>query len=228
LTRSLTAKVAACLLLAVVLTILCTSTASAGTEPVAYGVDISNWRGNPYQIIAAVQAPGFTFMGVYITQASKGYKCITPAIKLALEQMGMRYFLIFEERPRRPFAGYNAGRQDAWKVMAALDRLGLPHSTTVYFATDTSVRHPGQVAAYYMGVRDAFGFPQGVYGGGVVVQYLFDNGLVSRAFQCPAWSGKVGWDPRDTMRQVGVRKLGGRKMDTIWAMETDFGQIPRP
>jgi hypothetical protein len=235
-------KAAKAIILVLLAIILLTATAATATAysppqyaPSAYGIDVSNWTSNPYELIWSAQQRGKHFIGVYITSLSHSYKPLNAARLKALQVMHMPYFLLFEEKAARPRDGYWAGVADAKKAMAACCRLGLKWSTPVYFACDVAATAtPGsRVSEYYRGIRDTYGFPQGAYGGGTVLTPLFDQGLIKYGCQCWFWSEwisstQIYWDPRAQLRQSYNVRLAGRTcgLETAWAR--DFGQIPRP
>lgn len=199
----------------------------------AVGFDTSRWTKNPDDLINSARAHGYQFIGTYITSPGKPAKVLTKARLDACMRAGMPVVLFFEESARRPLSGYKAGVKDARKVIAALAKLGLPRTTPVYFCCDCGAV-PARVAAYYQGVKDTFGFAQGGYGGGIVITYLLDHGLIHWACQTWPWSkkgadGHVIWDPRLTLKQPGIGvKVAYRACDVLWAEAADFGQIPRP
>jgi hypothetical protein len=193
---------------------------------VVYGLDIGSWTSNPYTIINAAKAKGFGFMGCYLTSPTKPYKVLTRARLAALQNSNMPFFLFFEESRTRPNRGYWAGVADARKVIARLKYLDLPRTTPVYFCNDWGGFN-GRVVAYYRGVRDTFGFPQGAYGGGILLTYLFDHGLIK--YGCQVWFWSRGWEPRAQLIQSYSIRVANRTCGISRTTgKVDFGQIPRP
>jgi hypothetical protein len=182
------------------------------------GCDYSDYRPSN----ATLSADGYSFVARYLSGDPGGGKDITASEANTLSSGGFGIVLVWETTGTDASEGYNQGVSDATKAQSEAASVGEPSTRPIYFAIDFDAESSSASAinAYFQGVASVLGLSRtGVYGGYYIVDELFNQGLVTYAWQTYAWSGGQ-WDSRAQLRQT----LDGSEIDQDEAVASDYGQ----
>lgn len=151
-------------------------------------------------------------------------KVISAAERDAILAAGLSLGVVWESTASRAGQGFVAGNSDAVSAEQMADRLGVPHTATIYYAVDYDA-DPSAIKAYFEGVNNASARPVGGYGSFRVVEALFDWNLIDKGWQATAWSGGKRSTRAHLYQRVGA-PIGGTDENDI--LKPDWGQWPRP
>lgn len=176
---------------------------------------------------AQLKVAGVTAVGRYLTGPGKAISEVELAGYLF---GGIAVWLTFENSATDASGGFGVGQQYANEANAALQAIGLPLSTPVYFAADTDYPNPADAVPYYQGLasrRQAL--TNGCYGEGALFDLLFSMGLIGYGWESESTSfpGNATASPNAAIWQkVNGAPLPDTDLDVI--LKADFGQLPRP
>lgn len=138
-----------------------------------------------------------------------------------LARLGIDCVVMWETTERRAQDGELAGEMDAHAALLQAISAGMVGARPIYFTVDfdTSL-DPSVIDWYFHGVNKVLGVARtGAYGGITTIDRLFNQSLISYAWQTSAWS-RGQWNDRAQLRQVAY--------DAAWdrdeALVDDFGQ----
>lgn len=151
-------------------------------------------------------------------------KVLTPGEAKANSQAGIATVSNYEWYAARATESAASGAWDAHTANTIHLGCGGPASRPIYFSVDADVQG-AQTANYFKGVANGIGLARtGAYGSKRVLQYLFDNNLISWGWQTYAWSGGL-WEPRAHIQQyLNGQQLSGHLVDYDRSIKADFGQ----
>lgn len=195
----------------------------------SYGLDYAGARPGG----AAIKAAGYDFVVRYLTPGGPNLpgKLLTKSEYTDLQAHGVAVAVNFETTANRMLDGYAAGVNDARIADQTLHAVGHPADLPVYFSADFDATPDQQVAidSYLNGAADVIGAARvGIYGGYWIVKRCLDKKTAAWAWQTEAWSGG-NRDPRTHILQhAEYVVVGGVECDLNEALQSDFGQHPRP
>lgn len=186
-----------------------------------------------------IRDKGYSFVGRYLeispsTAGEWGGKVyyLTASELANARTAGVGVFLIFEWCTGRlhPPTTYSNGVRDAQIALAALERLGLPADTPVYYSLDSAPNaSAAQVCAYFQGVRSLMPWRAvGCYGSDAQLTALYEAGLVRYRWHARWMDGNPAYSEsmRHTMYQsTALRYVGGVWCDQNWAFTTALGGV---
>ncbi len=195
-----------------------------------YGVDYSMTKVDWPVFFRALKASGRDFIGRYLPWRGATWRQVTTAELEAATAAGVDYFFWFEDSENHFSArnGFAQGVADAEEALLALERLGVPTDTPVYYTVDFPASHGSEIDAYFRGVNSVAPVSQiGVYGNYITIDWAYQQGLATYFCQSNAWPQPQGWHPAAQMRQdVTSLWVGGVHCDRLTVTVDDFGQCP--
>jgi len=201
----------------------------AGTT--RYGVDYSMTKVEWSAFFRALKASGRDFIGRYLPWRGAAWRQVTTAELQAATAAGVDYFFWFEDSDNHFSArnGFAQGVADAEEALRALERLGLPTDTPVYYTVDYPAADGNEIDGYFRGVVSVVPVSQvGAYGNYTTIDWLYQHGLATYFCQSNAWPQPQGRHPRAQMRQdVTSLWIGGVHCDRLTVTAADFGQCRR-
>lgn len=159
----------------------------------SWGIDFAWTRPS----LSALIHGGVRFVGRYLSNDPS--KNLDRHEYLGYRAHGIGIVVAWETTANRALSGQGAGEDDARRALAEAAAVGLPENVPICMAVDFDANGP-DVWHYFTGARRILRGRCGAYGGYRVVRYLFDNGVISFAWQTYAWSGGL-WDRRAMVRQ---------------------------
>lgn len=196
-----------------------------------YGADYSMTKVDWPTFFRQFKASGRDFIGRYLPWKGAAWRQVTKAELAAATAAGVDYFFWFEDSDNHFSArnGFDQGVADAQEALRALERLGVPTTTPVYYTVDFPASDGSEIDAYFRGIVSVVPVSQvGVYGNYVTIDWIHEHGLATYFCQSNAWPQSQGWHPVAQMRQ-DVRSLwiGGVHCDRLTVTAADFGQCRR-
>ena len=164
---------------------------------------------------------GYSFACRYYFQASSYKERLSAEEARALTDAGLYIVSIFESGYPTTAAYFNStSAGNHWPVVRdCMAQAGQPNGTVVGFAVDYDCTDPEILKPYFQTLRiqnRAAGEPikLGVYGSGLVCQYLQGAGLVSHTWlaQSPGWE-RGGFNAADSIVQGKETTYRGRGVD---------------
>lgn len=168
------------------------------------------------------------------------YLCYLPndkVIQLPELQMlvggGVGVAFVWEFTERRALGGAPAGSQDGAEAAKQLKGLGVPGAFVYVVMEDPNPIQTSQwaVAIQYLKAFTAQ-LPNGVkqvggYGSQMFIEYLLDQGLISKGWQVGGWSPTVSQHPNMCLYQRLTPTLPnpGGAIDEDVALQADWGQV---
>jgi hypothetical protein len=196
-----------------------------------YGVDYSMTKVDWPAFFRQLKASGRDFIGRYLPWRGAAWRQVTKAELEAATAAGVDLFFWFEDSDNHFSArnGFTQGEADAQEALRALERLGVPSDTPVYYAVDFPALDGSEIDAYFRGINSVVPVSQvGVYGNYTTIDWVHKNGLATYFCQSNAWSQPQGWHPAAQMRQdVTSLTIGGVHCDRLTVTTDDFGQCRR-
>jgi hypothetical protein len=196
-----------------------------------YGVDYSMTNADWPTFFRQLKASGRDFIGRYLPWKGAAWRQVTTTELQAATAAGIDYFFWFEDSDNhfRARDGFAVGAADAEEALRALERLGLPTTTPVYYTVDFPASDGMEIDAYFRGVNSVVPVSQvGVYGNYTTIDWVYENGLATYFCQSNAWPQPEGWHPAAQMRQdVTGLWIGGVHCDRLTVTAADFGQCRR-
>ncbi len=196
-----------------------------------YGVDYSMTDVDWPTFFRKLKASGRDFIGRYLPWKGAAWRQVTKAELEAATAAGVDYFFWFEDSDNHFSArnGFDQGVADAQEALRALERLGVPTATPVYYTVDFPASDGREIDAYFRGVVSVVPVSQvGVYGNYVTIDWVHRQGLATYFCQSNAWPQPQGWHPVAQMRQdVTSLWIGGVHCDRLTVTAVDFGQCRR-
>lgn len=183
-------------------------------------VDYSFSRPNP----ADLAASGYVGALRYLCPLPN-VKAITGDEIASLHANGLAIGFVWESGASRAGQGVAAGRVDAITANLQADDLGVPDTTTLYFAVDYDA-NPNVITAYFQGVQAASKRPVGGYGSYRVVEHLLDNSLVAYAWQTVAWSHGQRSQRAHLFQRADAAANPPPGTDVNDVLQDDWGQWP--
>ena len=163
-----------------------------------YGVDYSMTKVDWQAFFRQLKASGRDFIGRYLPWRGSAWRQVTKAELEAATAAGVDFFFWFEDSDNHFSArnGFAQGAADAEEALRALERLGVPPETPVYYTVDYPASVGGEIDAYFRGINSVVPVSQvGVYGNYTTIDWVYKNGLASYFCQSNAWSQPQGWHP---------------------------------
>jgi len=196
-----------------------------------YGVDYSMTNVDWPAFFSRLKASGRDFVGRYLPWKGAAWRQVTTAELQAATAAGVDYFFWFEDSDNHFSArnGFAQGVADAQEAVRALERLGVPITTPVYYTVDFPASDGTETDAYFRGILSVVPVSQvGVYGNYITIDWIYKHGLAAYFCQSNAWPQPQGWHPIAQMRQ-DVRSLwiGAVHCDRLTVTTDDFGQCRR-
>jgi len=196
-----------------------------------YGVDYSMTNVDWPTFFRELKAAGRDFIGRYLPWKGATWRQVTKAELQGATAAGVDYFFWFEDSDNHFSArnGFAQGVADAQEAVRALERLGVPTTTPVYYTVDFPASDGNEIDAYFRGIVSVVPVSQvGVYGNYITIDWIYKQGLATYFCQSNAWPQPQGWHPVAQMRQ-DVRSLwiGGVHCDRLTVTADDFGQCRR-
>ncbi len=196
-----------------------------------YGVDYSMTKVDWPAFFEALKASGRDFIGRYLPWRGALWRQVTTAELEAAAEAGVDYFFWFEDSDNHYSArdgGFDGGVADAQEALRALERLGLPTTTPVYYTVDFPASDGSQIDAYFRGINSVVPVSQiGAYGNYKTIDWLYRYGLATYFCQSDAWGLPQGWHPQACMHQQVGGRIGGVSVDRLTVTGADFGQCRR-
>jgi hypothetical protein len=196
-----------------------------------YGVDYSMTAVDWPAFFRQLKASGRDFAGRYLPWKGAAWRQITRAELEAAAAAGVDFFFWFEDSDNHFSArnGFAQGVADAQEALRALERLGVPTDTPVYYTVDFPATDGSEIDAYFRGVNSVVPVSQvGVYGNYTTIDWAYTKGLATYFCQSNAWPQPEGWNPVAQMRQdVTSLTIGGVHCDRLTVTTDDFGQCRR-
>ncbi len=193
-----------------------------------FGVDYSMTKVDWPVFFRQLKASGRDFIGRYLPWKGAAWRQVTKAELEAATAAGVDYFFWFEDSDNHFSArnGFAQGVADAQEALRALERLGVPTTTPVYYTVDYPASDGSEIDAYFRGIVSVVPVSQvGAYGNYVTIDWLHQNGLATYFCQSNAWPQPEGWHPVAQMRQdVTSLWIGGVHCDRLTVTAPDFGQ----
>lgn len=147
------------------------------------GIDVNQ---NVTDYAGLIKRAGIDFVGRYLPFTTKKDP-LTRAEALHLSDQGLHIVSIYENStPTHDgyFKLYQANL-DVSRAHVAINNLGQPNTSPVYFAVDYDAK-PDGVMAYFKVLHDSefhkLGYPIGVYGSGAVCKALLEAGYVTHTW----------------------------------------------
>jgi hypothetical protein len=198
---------------------------------VAFGLDYVS--GPPVSVLTAQRVTfvcrytGY-FSGYNLSAISTAQgKCLTPGEAKALGQARIAVVSNYEWYANRAAEGKDSGVWDARTAEKIHAGCGGPSNRPIYFSVDfaPTPAQMGQIGSYFKGVASVLDLTRtAAYGSKAVIEYLFNNKLISYGWQTYGWSGGA-WDPRANIRQYqNNMTMDGRSVDYNESRTADFGQ----
>jgi len=201
----------------------------AGTR--RYGVDYSMTKVDWPAFFRSLKASGRDFIGRYLPWRGATWRQVTRAELEAATAAGIDFFFWFEDSDNHFAArkGFAQGAADAQEALRALERLGVPTDTPVYYTVDFPASDGSEIDAYFRGIASVVPVSQvGVYGNYTTIDWIYQHGLATYFCQSNAWPQPQGWHPVAQMRQdVTGLTIGGVHCDRLTVTADDFGQCRR-
>lgn len=196
-----------------------------------YGVDYSMTKVEWPAFFRALKASGRDFIGRYLPWKGAAWRQVTRAELEAATAAGVDFFFWFEDSDNHFSArnGFEQGVADAEEALRALERLGLPTDTPVYYTVDFPASGGEEIDAYFRGVNSVVPVSQvGAYGNYITVDWVYQNGLATYLCRSNAWPQSQGQHPATRMHQdVTSLWVGGVRCDRLTVTAADFGQCRR-
>jgi len=196
-----------------------------------YGVDYSMTKVDWPTFFRRLKASGRDFIGRYLPWKGAAWRQVTAAELQAATAAGVDYFFWFEDSDNHFAArnGFAQGVADAQEALRALERLGVPTDTPVYYTVDFPASEGSEIDAYFRGIVSVVPVSQvGVYGNYTTIDWLYQQGLATYFCQSNAWPQPQGWHPVAQMRQdVTGLWISGVHCDRLTVTAADFGQCRR-
>ncbi len=196
-----------------------------------YGVDYSMTKVDWPTFFRRLKASGRDFVGRYLPWKGAAWRQVSKAELQAATAAGVDFFFWFEDSDNHFAArnGFAQGAADAQEALRALERLGVPTDTPVYYTVDFPASDGSEIDAYFRGVVSVVPVSQvGVYGNYVTIDWIYEHGLATYFCQSNAWPQPQGWHPQAQMRQdVTGLWIGGVHCDRLTVTADDFGQCRR-
>lgn len=196
-----------------------------------YGVDYSMTKVDWPAFFRGLKASGRDFIGRYLPWKGATWRQVTRAELEAATAAGVDYFFWFEDSDNHFAArnGFAQGVADAQEALRALERLGVPTDTPVYYTVDFPASDGSEIDAYFRGIVSVVPVSQvGVYGNYTTIDWIYEHGLATYFCQSNAWPRPQGWHPVAQMRQdVTGLTISGVHCDRLTVMADDFGQCRR-
>jgi len=173
-------------------------------------------------------ANGLSFICRYVSSPGSS-RNLTRAEIYDFEANGIGIVIVFEQTADSALGGWRQGIADAQSASTQVAALGIA-DCPIYFAVDfdASENQLPVVGAYLQGAASVIGIDRtGVYGGYAVVQYAFNNGLVTYGWQTYAWSG-TNLDGRCHLYQYQNSVTIGDVFcdrDRTESSDTNYGQV---
>ena len=145
-----------------------------------YGVDYSMTKVDWPAFFRQLKASGRDFIGRYLPWRGSTWRQVTTAELDAATAAGVDYFFWFEDSDNHFAArnGFEQGVADAQEALRALERLGVPTTTPVYYTVDFPASDGSEIDAYFRGIVSVVPVSQvGVYGNYVTIDWTL-----------PAWT----------------------------------------
>lgn len=184
------------------------------------GVDYLGTGPTPAELVAA----GKHFRLGYLDRPDSS---LTRADVDAHHAAGIDIGIFAEWGAMRMAAGAAAGSVDGARAKRALDALGAPAGTVVYFAADWDVQRSQYVPVeqYLAAAKPALApYRAGLYGGLNIVSHVQAAGTVAFFCQTYAWSAGI-WAAGVQLQQYrNGQSIGGHEVDLERAMVANFGQ----
>jgi hypothetical protein len=134
--------------------------------------------------------------------------------------------------------GRAAGQHDAtWALARAMEVTSGVSPRAIYFAVDydAPAMDFGRISQYMQGAADILGRERvGTYGKWAVLNYLFDNNVITYGWQTYAWSSGHNMSPAvyhpqaHLFQRLAQVKVGGISCDVNDVLKSNFGQLPAP
>lgn len=154
-------------------------------------------------------------------------KKLTPEEVRDLLDANLSIACIWQETSRALIDGASQGESDGERAREAMQTLGAPPGSAVYFAADSEDVTPAQAAAYLAAARPALApYAVGLYGGIDVIEGAQKALGVDAAYwwQTAAWSGsRIG----NVHLYQGIHRanFGGHQVDGNTAYTENWGQF---
>ena len=194
-----------------------------------YGVDYSMTKVDWPAFFRALKASGRDFIGRYLPWRGATWRQLTKVELDAAVAAGVDCFFWFEDSDNHFSArnGFAQGAADAEEALLALERLGVPSDTPVYYTVDFPASHGSEIDAYFRGVNSVVPVSQiGVYGNYITIDWVYQQSLATYFCQSNAWPQPQGWHPVAQMHQdVTSLWVGGVHCDRLTVTVDDFGQF---
>lgn len=192
-------------------------------------IDYSWWRPD----LNSLRAAGVTAVSRYLAFLPNG-KVIQKPEYDALIAAGISVMLNWESSGRSWRDGYGAGLREGAEARRQARALGHPDSRPIVQSMDEGVPAGmlDTAAQYQHGFNDGGGCgPQGAYGTKLVLDHLFDCGLITVGWQTNArgWEGNGPDCARASLLQRTSHSLNGLpadQYDESTIVGTDWGQHP--
>jgi hypothetical protein len=201
------------------------------TGSMRYGVDYSMTNVDWSTFFRQLKASGRDFIGRYLPWKGAAWRQVTKTELNAATAAGVDYFFWFEDSDNHFAArnGFAQGVADAQEALRALEGLGVPTDTPVYYTVDFPASDGSEIDAYFRGIASVVPVSQvGVYGNYVTIDWIYEHGLATYFCQSNAWPQPQGWHPIAQMRQdVTGLWIGGVHCDRLTVTANDFGQCRR-
>ena len=141
-----------------------------------------------------LKANGVSFVGRYLVPPGM-YKDITAEEIQILHDAGLAILLCWEIGAGDIRQGAERGAKDGARAKALAEGFGVPAGTTIFFACDycpVQADYPA-IEAYLRAAQAACKpYTAGLYGCAKIVDYIAQQGVCAKFWQCVAWSeGKV-------------------------------------
>jgi hypothetical protein len=172
--------------------------------------------------VDALKNAGVQFVGRYACANRPGIN-ISKSEAAALRNAGINIGIFNEHEESYMMDGHDRGVAAAQGALAVTRAAGLPDGV-VYFSVDFQTRpeHMQLIAEFLTGASEIVGMPNtGVYGSYFTCQWVLDNTLVRRTWQCVAWSGGKRETRADAVQDRYHWMLGGAECDGNTLLRTD-------
>lgn len=175
--------------------------------------DLSDYAGH-------LKQEGYAWVGRYINPGKS--EPLTHAEAQKLSQAGLYIVSIWEQGSPTQVGYFNtaAGTHAGNGAVSAAKSIGQPLAFPIYFAVDYDAVESDLTAMgdYFAALRvpvRAAGYFVGVYGSGLVCEYLSDKGYVSHTWlaQSRGWAGYASWKPHASIVQGGETTVLGLDVD---------------
>lgn len=148
------------------------------------------------EVLLRAKAAGMTFVARYYGQPGSRKLLLAPEVEL-IRAAGFRILSVFESSAGRALGGVEHGNEDGHLAVLQAQVIQQPPGTAIVFAVDLDVDvskaiNRNMLHDYFLtagALAKTAGYKVGGYGGGNVLGYLLDEGLISVAWL----AGAMGW-----------------------------------